>query len=158
MPKALYVDIDVDLFVSTAQALRWLVVRKLLRPGSLVSYDDWYEVPFLRGGESKAHFDIAFEQKVEFELVPHAAMRLGAGRRKGRQCKPLFRVRSIGIRADPGVGREFARASCRAWPNIVSAAFRLNHNRQTLQECVALYESYTRRVIEADDGWARFGR
>ena len=42
-------------------------------------------MPFLRGGESKAHFDVAHELKVEFERVPHARSRLGNSRCGGNR-------------------------------------------------------------------------
>lgn len=45
------VDINCDLYVSTTQALGWLLSNGLLVAGSLVGYDDWYETPFMMGGE-----------------------------------------------------------------------------------------------------------
>lgn len=76
-------------------------------PGSLVGYDDWYETPFLLGGESKAHVAIAREYSVEFEQVPHE----DAG------CmQVLFRVVSVGERADPALDRRIVQKSCRAQP------------------------------------------
>ena len=37
---ASYVDINCDLYVSTAQALDWLLRHRIARPGTLISYDD----------------------------------------------------------------------------------------------------------------------
>ena len=52
---ALYVDLNCDLFTSTRDAYRWLLTHRLLQPGTIVGYDDWFQAPFLRGGESLAH-------------------------------------------------------------------------------------------------------
>lgn len=38
---ALIVDLDCDLYISTVQALRWLLKHRLLVPTSIVRYDDW---------------------------------------------------------------------------------------------------------------------
>ena len=38
---ALLVDLDCDLYISTIQALRWLLTYRILVPTSIVRYDDW---------------------------------------------------------------------------------------------------------------------
>ena len=40
MEPASYVDINCDLYVSTAHALQWLFKHRIARPGTLISYDD----------------------------------------------------------------------------------------------------------------------
>ena len=63
------------------------------------SYDDWFDTPFLLGGESKAHVDIAREFGVAFEHLPYQTdVRQYA--RHSRVAQPcgagvLFRVRSV---------------------------------------------------------------
>ena len=151
MRPALYADFNADLYVSTSQALRWLAVHRLLRPGSLIGYDDWSEVPFLRGGESKAHFELAHEQLIEFEHLPNTRFRQGNHGRSvhgGDRCRhavAFFRVRSVGVRADPGVDRQFALLSCRMQPMILSQRFQRNRNSQGINECVALYKRWAIR-------------
>ena len=41
MRPALYVDIDVDIYISSYQALDWLCKHKLIRRGTIIGYDDW---------------------------------------------------------------------------------------------------------------------
>lgn len=42
--QALLVDVDVDLHISSMQALEWMLHNRLLRVGSLVRYDDWVDI------------------------------------------------------------------------------------------------------------------
>ena len=65
---AFYVDINCDLYVSTSQALRWLFGNGLMRPGSLIMYDDWFAAPFGEG-ESLAHTRAAKSFGVTFKLL-----------------------------------------------------------------------------------------
>lgn len=41
---ALLIDVDVDLHISSMQALEWMLQSRLLRVGTLVRYDDWVSV------------------------------------------------------------------------------------------------------------------
>ena len=59
-----------DLYISTYQALDWLFHHRLARRGTLISYDDWFNVP-LGNGESLAHEEIAAKYKVKFQYLPH---------------------------------------------------------------------------------------
>ena len=43
---ALLVDLDCDLYRSTMDAMRWMLLSELLVPGSVVRYDDWHSPPF----------------------------------------------------------------------------------------------------------------
>ena len=94
---ASYVDINCDLYVSTSQALDFLFRFHIARPGTLISYDDWHETP-LHNGESLAHEEAARMWNVEFEYLPHAACEAAAF-----PTLTFFRVRSIGVRAEPGL-------------------------------------------------------
>jgi hypothetical protein len=126
---ARYVDIDVDLARSSYEALSWLCRHGLVVAGTIVGYDDWYEAPFLRGGESLAHYQISNRFKVEFELL--AAPVVAAGRighvgpsvrrplrPKGSVCRQgvLFRVASVGVRADTGISWALITRSCYTVP------------------------------------------
>ena len=80
---ALLVDVDVDLYVSAKQALRWLFTSGLIVPGTLVRYDDWSPHVKLTGtgglppdsgnasswGEMRAHGEITREFGVTWEPV-----------------------------------------------------------------------------------------
>ena len=93
-----FADFNCDLTVSTLQAQRWLFTHKLLRPGSLISYDDWFHAPF-GFGESAAHIEVSHEFKVEYE---HLGKELRQG--WGAACKLVFfRIKSIGRHADPAI-------------------------------------------------------
>jgi hypothetical protein len=94
-PPAAYVDINCDLYISTRQALVWLFEHKIARAGTLISYDDWYEVP-LGNGESLAHLEVSRQFRVEFEELPHLSC---ASKRR----LIYFRVRTVGFKADSGV-------------------------------------------------------
>lgn len=110
---AAYAEFDCDLHISTAQALRWMLTHELLVPGSLVGYDDWFEAPFLRGGESSAHLELTREFLVEWELLSPDP----ASARVGKGCRQLtFRVLSIGVVADAGIDAQLADKSCHATP------------------------------------------
>ena len=67
--KAMYVDIDVDQWVGTYQALDWLFGAGLMAPGTVVGYDDWCEsslYPTLGDGMSLAHQQITQKYKLEW--------------------------------------------------------------------------------------------
>ena len=57
MRPALYVEIDCDLYISTLQALDWMLANRLIVNGTVIGYDD------LRaggaGGERQAHMEMA---------------------------------------------------------------------------------------------------
>ena len=42
MRPAAYVDIDCDLYGSTKSALEWMLASRLIVPGTLIGYDDWW--------------------------------------------------------------------------------------------------------------------
>lgn len=75
MRPALWVDIDCDLYLSTAQALDFMFAHALIRPGTLIGYDDWWSEPCrgvgspLGSGEGRAHVEMANKYRVRFECV-----------------------------------------------------------------------------------------
>lgn len=88
---AFFVDLNCDLYISTIQALRWLLRYRLLQAGTVITYDDWFNTPF-GDGESRAHMEITTEFQVHFEAL------------LGHSCHvAYFRIRSIGLVADNGI-------------------------------------------------------
>lgn len=112
---AAYVDINCDLYVSTSNVFNWLAKHRLLRRGSVIGYDDWFDTPFLLGGESMAHADAAVAHGIEFELLPWDRWSQTSDTTTGplTGCRSvMFRVRSIGRRADPGLTPQLNNFSC----------------------------------------------
>lgn len=60
-----------------------------------------FQVP-LHNGESLAHEEIASRYKVEFEYLPHATCE-NPHQTGWARFLVFFRVKSIGVRADPGL-------------------------------------------------------
>ena len=56
--KAFLVDVDVDLYTSTIEALDWMFAHGLIVPGTWIRYDDWFGTVEYEGGESKAHVEM----------------------------------------------------------------------------------------------------
>lgn len=83
MGAATYVDIDCDLHVSTVTALDWLFTHRLVRPGTLIGYDDWWTISCnhhrvsrwahvvdpLTVGEGLAHAQMVAKHGVRFRCV-----------------------------------------------------------------------------------------
>ena len=71
---ALIVDLDCDLYISTVQALRWLLRHRLLVPSSIVRYDDWQAKSFNATwgkfgslwGQALAHHEVTHEYGLEW--------------------------------------------------------------------------------------------
>lgn len=64
MRPAWWVNIDCDLYVSTFQALDWMFANKLMRPGTIVYYDDLQFQTKERNSELKAHREITAKYNV----------------------------------------------------------------------------------------------
>lgn len=56
--SAAYVDIDGDLYSSTMDGLDFLFEHKLIRPGTIIGYDDWGDTDIWTAGESRAHKEV----------------------------------------------------------------------------------------------------
>jgi hypothetical protein len=83
MRPAAYVDIDCDLYSSTASALGWLLTSNLIVPGTLIGYDDWWTAPCAahwrdpqeqmhapeKVGEWRAHVEAALAFNISLECV-----------------------------------------------------------------------------------------
>jgi hypothetical protein len=111
MRPALYVDIDVDQYLPSLQALDWLLSEGLVRPGTYVGYDDIGSTDKWTAGESRAHLEVARKHSVRFRLVYNGCRRVSASnslRQRGDevQCpqlkgcrlyyKMIFRVEALG--------------------------------------------------------------
>lgn len=75
---AMYVDIDCDLYESSAAALTFMLRHRLIVPGTVVGYDDWWVLPCgpgaedvspLQVGEGRAHAEAAARFDVEFVCI-----------------------------------------------------------------------------------------
>jgi len=104
---ALYIDMDVDLYISTIQALEFMFTSGLVQVGTLISYDDWWILPCWRNstavfklGAGRAHLEIAQKYGVRFKCVA-GPCKYSPGGRWGR-CSiytgwgPVFAVVDIG--------------------------------------------------------------
>ncbi|CAE8595661.1 unnamed protein product [Polarella glacialis] len=76
LQPALYIDIDVDLYISSIQALDFMFASGLVQVGTLISYDDWWVIPCWHNstnvfddGETQAHVEIARKYGVRFNCV-----------------------------------------------------------------------------------------
>jgi hypothetical protein len=59
MQPALLIDMDVDLYISTSQALTWAFEQGIVVPGTFVYYDDVSIVKADGGGELRAHEEVS---------------------------------------------------------------------------------------------------
>jgi hypothetical protein len=54
MKPASFVDIDVDLHLSTVEVLTWMLDNNLIIPKTIIYFDDWGSTKEYEGGESLA--------------------------------------------------------------------------------------------------------
>ena len=74
---ALYVDVDVDLYSSSFEALDWLFVNGIIQEGTIIGYDDWIHGG--QHGQQAVHRDIVIKYNVT------ASVRCG-----GSKCHRYF--------------------------------------------------------------------
>ena len=70
MQPALFVDVDCDLYSSAERALDWMFENRLIVPGSVVGYDDWFAGG--ERGEQVAHREVAVRYNASFRRVRHS--------------------------------------------------------------------------------------
>ena len=63
--KAIFIDIDVDLYKSAYECLDWLFKNKLINKGTIIRYDDWRGTDEWKGGESLAHKQITEKYNIK---------------------------------------------------------------------------------------------
>ena len=81
--------------------------------GTVISYDDWFLFPTVRGGEIKGHLEISNLFLVEFEEIHHVGYgehNLKHGYGSSRKSIVFFRVRSIGLRSCHGISEPLSKA------------------------------------------------
>jgi hypothetical protein len=73
LPKALYVDMDLDIYSPTLYTLDFLFKNNIVGNGTIIGYDDWGQnypqVPTYSSGESRAHKEIMEKYNVECEQL-----------------------------------------------------------------------------------------
>lgn len=67
--KAIYIDIDCDLYISTYVVLDFMFKNNLIANNCYISYDDWGGIEEYSGGESLAHKEIMEKYFVEYEEI-----------------------------------------------------------------------------------------
>ena len=142
--RAQFVDIDCDLHSSTATVLDWLLSERLLRPGGLVGYDDWWAIPCnhfrvsehtkvlspLEVGEGLAHAEMARKHGVRFKCVagPCRMPPAFSACHVHNNWAPVFMVTAVGVPAGEAThGFELTRRDeLMAWMdrNAVCSAIR----------------------------------
>jgi hypothetical protein len=125
---AAYIDIDCDLYVSTFTALDWVFTHGLARVGTVLGFDDWWNVPCASsdmqrdgahiatvGGEPEALLQAASKHSVWVECICGACSAADAA--DGRGWRTYFIVRSLAAAHPPepnfGLAPHDARAFLR---------------------------------------------
>lgn len=98
---AVYLDIDVDRYESSLQALEWMFAHRLAVVGTVVGYDDWWTLPcaardrrVFEHGEARAHAEISRRHGVRFRCVCGPCV-AGVDRRTVG-FRPYFVVEAVG--------------------------------------------------------------
>ena len=110
MEKARYVDIDCDLYRSAHRALHWLFASGLVGTGTVIGYDDFWDLscskrgannasarhPF-DSGEGKAHVEVAKRFGVSFRCICGPCQSMNAATlRLQTSWRTYFVVESVG--------------------------------------------------------------
>jgi hypothetical protein len=103
---ALLVDVDVDLYVSAIQCLRWMFDSGLIVPGTLVRYDDWHNNS-PGWGEMKAHDEISADFQVKWLDVGEPDVQAGRWTKHDK----TYEVLSIGAQRRPTTSGHAAEAT-----------------------------------------------
>ena len=148
MLPAAIVDVDSDIYISAVQALDWLFANKLVRVGTIVSYDDWMDyactlrkegaklvVPgIFDGGEPKAHYEIASKYSVDFRCLAGACAPPTQKKACDMHAGPfgaLFVVASIGSKVNHGFEMDRAQLEDYAHRNAWCRRLRKRHRTFT---------------------------
>lgn len=66
MAPASFIHIDGDLYISCIQALTFMLENNLIRPGTIIAFDEFKSTSNLHsGGESKAWFELCIKYKIQ---------------------------------------------------------------------------------------------
>ena len=125
MRPAKYVDIDADLYVSSIDALRFLFLAKLIRPGTVIGFDDYSS--FICGhktsttvtsplteGEGRAHAEAAREFGARFVCIAGSCLPPSVGLRC-QANNPIFVVESVGDARGGDTGFHLTPAQLATW-------------------------------------------
>jgi hypothetical protein len=127
MEPAVYIDIDADLYSSSKQALDWLFREGLVVKGTVIGYDDYWDLACKhastnveRYGEARAHAEMAAKYNVEFKCVCGPCAQLPSRGSSAQSVRPwgwrtYFVVVSIGERVSSGL--ELSHEDTRAFLN-----------------------------------------
>jgi len=108
MQTARYVDVDCDLYRSSHLALHWMFSSNLVSVGSMIGYDDFWDLPCsmtsppharhpLLSGEGKVHAEVASQYRVRFRCVCGPCQPLSADALALRQSwRTYFVVEDLG--------------------------------------------------------------
>jgi hypothetical protein len=90
-------------------ALAWMFASGLLVPGTVLGYDDFYDIAcvansasFDRYGEARAHAEFAAKHQVRFRCLCGAYSARGLRQSQSSNLRPYFVIESIG-RGSTGV-------------------------------------------------------
>jgi hypothetical protein len=70
MNQAIYISIDVDLYISTVQAQDFIVENNLIVPGTIIRYDDWGGEDGV-SGEHRALLEMCEKYSLSFETIDY---------------------------------------------------------------------------------------
>jgi hypothetical protein len=124
MSQAVYIDIDADLYTSSLQALHWMFKSGLVRPGTLIGYDDWWVNPCSRGGEKlhplstsegRAHNEIANAYRVRFRCAANSCRFRKSNAKDACDWGPIFVVDALGGDTIPQHGFEMSGKDIDKW-------------------------------------------
>jgi len=94
LKPAFWVDIDVDLYISTIQILDFMFQNKLIVPETLVSFDDWAGTEEYKGGESLAWKEMCEKYSVSVKDI--LSVKYGNPQTPDFHWKKVFIVETIG--------------------------------------------------------------
>jgi len=113
LKPAMYVDIDVDLYTSTLEVHTFMFRNNLIRPGTIIGYDDWWSAACtpeaggnspLTFGEGLAHTEIATRHNVTFLCVAGGCRNWQGRARTCSAFGTVFMVTSINNPNGPDTG------------------------------------------------------
>jgi len=87
MRPALFVEIDCDLYISTIQALDFMLAHRLIVENTLIGYDDW-STGGKNSGEARAHWEMASKYGLRLtNLLPNHSRAIFAVRSGGQMSR-----------------------------------------------------------------------
>ena len=139
MRPAAYLELDCDLYDSTIVALEFMFRERLVVPGTIVGYDDFWTIPCAMPhtastwepettGEWRAHLEVTARYKVQFECLAGACRMPPAGLQSCdlyNSWAPIFIVRSVGGATVPASGISMSAAEMQQYRRNATACTRM---------------------------------